>query len=218
MKKVAVVLSGCGKMDGSEIDETVLTLLALDRAGVAYQCIAPNIPQKTVINHITGKEEPNTTRNVLVESARIARGSIIDIKHANPADYAAVIFPGGFGAAANLSNFSDKGADCELQPDVLAFAQAMAKAGKPSGYICIAPTMISKIYGPGVQLTIGNDVGTANAINKMGGTHVACSAQEFVVDKKHKVVSTPAYMLAKSIGDAATGIEGLVKEVVALMG
>lgn len=217
MKKIAVVLSGCGVQDGSEIQETVLALLAIEQAGARYQCLAPNIMQHHVVDHLTGKPIPNAQRNVLQEAARIARGNIIDIAKANPADYDAIIFPGGYGAALNLCDFAHKGAEHALQPDVLKFAQAIAKAAKPAGFICIAPALISKIYGEGVHLTIGEDVATAQTLEKMGAKHVACPVHEFVVDDKHKVVTTPAYMLAQSITQAHAGIEKLVQKVIAMI-
>jgi enhancing lycopene biosynthesis protein 2 len=215
--KVAVVLSGCGVFDGSEIHESVLTLLALSRANVRYQCMAPNIDQAHVINHLTGKVTEGEQRNVLVESARIARGEIIDIATAKAQDYDAVFFPGGFGAAKNLSDFAFKQSDCKAQADVLQFAKAIALAHKPACYICISPTLIPLVYGEGIKLTIGNDPHTADAIQTMGGMHVECPVEDFVVDKEHRVVSTPAYMLAKNIAQAAAGIEAAVQATLAMV-
>lgn len=215
MKKVAVVLSGCGKMDGSEIHEAVLTLLALDKAGVTYQCFAPDILQHQVVNHATGATV-NEQRNVLVESARIARCEIEDVAKADPKDFVAVVFPGGFGAALNLSDFAVKGAECRVEPNTLKFAKAMAKAGKVLGFICIAPTLIPRIFDEPVDMTIGTDVQTAQAVETMGAHHVPCSVTECVVDKKHKVVSTPAYMLGQRISEVATGIEKVVQAVLSL--
>ena len=215
--KVALVLSGCGVFDGAEIHESVLTMLALVKAGAELEFLAPDIAQAHVINHLSGQVAEGETRNVLVESARIARGKIKDIAAASADDYAAVFFPGGFGAAKNLSDFASKGADCQIQADVLRFAKAMAAAGKPACYICIAPAMMPHIYGAGVALTIGNDEGTAAAITAMGGQHHNCPVTEFVVDQERKVVSTPAYMLAGNIAEAATGIEAAVKATLALI-
>jgi enhancing lycopene biosynthesis protein 2 len=210
-------LSGCGVYDGAEIHESVLTMLALSRAGVSYQCLAPNINQAHVINHLTGQEAKGESRNVLVEAARIARGEILDVAKANPADYAALFFPGGFGAAKNLCDFAFKGADCTVQPDVLKFAQAFASDRKPVCFVCIAPAMIPRIYGEGARGTIGTDAGAAAAIEQMGGVHVACPVREFVVDEQRKIVSTPAYMLAQNIAEAADGIEKAVKATLALI-
>lgn len=211
-KRVAVILSGCGVFDGSEIHEAVSALLALDLANVQYDCFAPNIPQTKVVNHLT-HETKNETRNALEEAARIARGKIRDIKEANVNDFDAAIYPGGHGAALNLCNFGTKGADMTINSDVLHFAQAMKNAGKPQGFICIAPAMISKIYGAGIEHTIGNDLATKEKIEKMGGKHIDCTVTKTVVDKKHKVVSTPAYMLANRISEVFAGVTQLVKDV-----
>ena len=214
-KKVAVILSGCGVYDGAEIHESVITLLRLDQRGAHAQCFAPNVAQMHVINHLTGEQMPES-RNVLVESARIARGEVKDIREANVEDFDALIVPGGFGAAKNLSDFAVKGAECTVQPDVLALAEAFAEASKPVGLMCISPAMAAKIYGPGVICTIGNDADTAAAVDKMGATHQECEVSEIVEDKARKLVSTPAYMLAQSISEAASGINKMVDRVLEL--
>ena len=214
-KKVAVILSGCGVYDGAEIHESVITLLRLDQRGAQVQCFAPNIAQMHVINHLTGEEMPES-RNVLVESARIARGEVKDIREANAEDFDALIVPGGFGAAKNLSNFAVEGTNCSVNPDVLALAEAFADACKPVGLICISPALAAKIYGPGVVCTIGNDAGTAAAVEKMGGKHEECDVHDIVEDTQRKLVTTPAYMVAKSISEAAGGIYKLVDPVLEL--
>ncbi|WP_341502480.1 isoprenoid biosynthesis glyoxalase ElbB [Gallaecimonas sp. GXIMD4217] len=215
MKRVAVILSGCGVFDGAEIHESVLTLLALEKAGAQYQCFAPNVEQMHVINHLSG-EEMAERRNVLVEAARIARGNIKDVRELEVADFDALILPGGFGAAKNLCDFAVKGADCSVQPDVEAACRAFAEARKPAGYICISPAMIPRIYGPGARGTIGTDADTAQAFEAMGGEHLSCPVDEFRIDEQRKVVSTPAYMLAGSILEAQSGIDKLVAEVLRL--
>jgi len=214
MTKVAVVLSGSGFLDGAEIQESVITMLSLDRAGVSYQCMAPDIEQLHVVNHLTGEVSEGERRNVLVEAARIARTNVIDIALANPNEFDAVIFPGGYGAAKNLSDFAVKGADSTVQTDVLQFARAFAATGKPMGFVCISPTLIPHIYGADASLTIGSDADTATAINEMGGIHVNCPVEDFVVDEERRIVSTPAYMLDVRISEAATGIEKLVNKVI----
>ncbi len=214
--KVAVILSGCGVYDGSEIYEATLTLLNLDRAGVDYQCMAPNIEQKHVINHLTGEEAVNEKRNVLQESARLARGEVIDIADAKPADYDALIIPGGFGAAKNLCDFAEKGTEMSINSGVVAFAKAIHKAGKPVGVICIAPVMVPKLFGEGTLCTIGNDEDVASAIITMGGQHKGCEVGNIVVDEASNIVTTPAYMLASRISEAAEGIEALVAKVLEL--
>jgi enhancing lycopene biosynthesis protein 2 len=217
MAKVAVVLAGCGVYDGSEIHEAVLTLLALDRRGVDYQCFAPDIAQLHVVNHLTGQVAPGEARNVLVEAARIARGKILDLAQANAANFDALLVPGGFGAAKNLCDFAVAGSAMQVQPDFLRFAQAMHKANKPIGLICIAPAMAANIFGAGVECTIGNDAETAAAITAMGGKHIACPVEKAVVDKRNKLVTTPAYMLAQRIGEAAQGIDECVDAVLAMV-
>ena len=214
-KRVAVILSGCGVQDGAEIHESVLTLLRLDQRGVEVQCFAPDIAQHDVINHLTGEKMPES-RNVLVESARIARGAIKDIREANAEDFDALIMPGGFGVAKNLSNFAFEGVHCSLQPELLTLAEAFAESGKPIGLICISPALAAKIYGPGVTCTIGNDPDTAKAICKMGGNHTECAVDEIIEDTARKLVSTPAYMTAQSISEAAAGINKLVDRVIEL--
>ena len=214
-KKVAVILSGCGVYDGAEIHESVITLLRLDQRGAIVQCFAPNVAQLHVINHLTGEEMPES-RNLLVESARIARGEIKDIREARAEDFDALIVPGGFGSAKNLSSFASEGSACSVQADVLAVAEAFAEAGKPVGLMCITPAIAAKIYGPGVTCTIGKDPETAAAVSKMGATHQECEVSDIVEDKARKLVSTPAYMLAKSISEAASGINKMVDRVLEL--
>ena len=214
-KKVAIILSGCGVYDGAEIHETILTMLRLDQQGAQVQCIAPNKLQKQVINHLTG-EEMNEQRNMLVESARIARGNAKDVRELKAADFDALIMPGGFGAAKNLSDFADKGADCTVDADVLAAISQFRDARKPVGLICISPALSARIFGEGVICTIGNEAGTASALEAMGAKHQACTVDNIVVDTGNCLVTTPAYMLAQSISEAATGINALVDKVLEL--
>lgn len=216
MAKIGVILSGCGVYDGSEINETVISLLALDRAGAEVIMMAPNVEQQ-VVNHLTGDTVAGATRNVLEESARIARGNISDIADVTVNDFDALFIPGGFGAAKNLCDFAFKGPDCDVNPDVERLLKATVSAGKPLAAICIAPALLAKVLGkdlPGVQVTIGTDEGTAGAINSMGASHTNCPVTEFIVDEKNRIITSPAYMLAGRISEAATGIE---KSVDALM-
>ena len=219
MPKVAVVLSGCGFYDGAEIHEAVITLLALDKAGAEVQCFAPDINQMHVVNHLKGEVEGDESRNVLVESARIARGNIKDLSTAKSTDFDAIVFPGGFGVAKNLCDFAVKGVECSVNSDVKRFVLEGFQAGIPMGFICIAPALIAKVLeGEEVDLkvTIGSDAETAAAIEKMGATHVVYSVDNCLVDTENRIVTTPAYMLANRISEAAVGIEKLVKEVLAL--
>ena len=217
MKKIGVVLSGCGVRDGSEIHEAVCALLAIDQAGCEAVCMAPNA-DFAVTDHLT-MQEAGEKRNILVESARIARGNIRDIKDVKAADLDAVVFPGGFGAAKNLCDFAVKGAAAAVHPEVARLLKEMAAAGKPIGAICIAPALIAAALGSeyAPTLTIGNDAGTAAEINKTGATHQECPVSGFVVDRQNKLVSTPAYMLATRISEVQQGIEKCVQEVVKLI-
>ncbi|OGL43087.1 MAG: isoprenoid biosynthesis protein ElbB [Candidatus Schekmanbacteria bacterium RBG_13_48_7] len=221
MKKVGVVLSGCGVYDGGEIHESVLTLLALDKEGAETICMAPDINQMHVVNHLTGKPVEGETRNVLIESARIARGNIKDIKNVNIDQIDALIFPGGFGAAKNLCNFAVAGEKCEVNQHVAQLVRKMVKAGKPVGAICISPAMIAGVFknDPEIhpELTIGTDSGTGSKLEAMGSKHKNKKVDEIHVDKKLKIVSTPAYMLAGHIAEVEKGINKLVKEVLALV-
>ena len=213
-KKIGVILSGCGVYDGAEIHETVVTLLALDRHGAEVVMCAPDIPQMHVVNHLTGEVEGGAERNVLVESARIARGAVRDVKTVEADELDALILPGGFGAAKNLCDFAVKGADCSVDPGVAALVRAIHAQGKPVAAVCIAPALIAKVLGDeGPELTIGNDADTAGALETMGAAHVACPVTEFVVDHERKLVTSPAYMLAQSISEAAEGIERTVEAV-----
>ena len=216
MKKFAVILAGNGVFDGAEIHEATLTLLAIKQQGAEYDIFAPNIPQHHVINHITGEEMPEQ-RNVLVESARIARGEIGDLKDFNPDNYDAIIFPGGFGAAKNLSTVAFDGANAKVNPDVEKAVKGMLEMGKPIGALCISPAMIAKIIGD-VKVTIGQDQGTIAAINAMGATHVKTNHGEVVIDEKHKVFTTPCYMLDANITQIADGTNNVVKEIMKSIG
>jgi enhancing lycopene biosynthesis protein 2 len=217
MKKVAVILSGCGVYDGSEIHESVLTLLAIEQNNASYRCFAPNIQQHHVINHLTGEVSDNEKRNVLVESARIARGDVEDLSELREQDFDALIVPGGFGAAKNLCSFALDGDNYQINEQVLSACQAFAKADKPAGYMCIAPVMLPLIYPKGVQGTIGKDAEIASLINAKGLIHNDCNVEDVVIDQAHKLVSTPAYMLATSLTEASAGINNLVKNVLALV-
>ncbi len=216
MSRVGVVLSGCGVNDGSEIHETVITMLELDKAGAEMVLMAPNIDQMHVVNHYTGTEM-DEYRNVLMESARIARGDIKDMAEVSSSDVDALIFPGGFGVAKNLSDYAMAGADCYVNPDVMRLTKEVHEDNKPIGVICIAPAMMAKILGDETEMTIGFDEQTAKDINTMGAKHVSCPVEDIVVDLEKKVVSTPAYMEANSIKEAAEGISKLVAEVLSMV-
>lgn len=219
MAKVGVILSGCGVYDGSEIHEAVITLLALDRAGAEVICMAPDMEQG-VVNHLTGEPVEGATRNVLEEAARIARGKISNIATIQATDIDALVLPGGFGAAKNLCDFAFKGPDCEVHPEVARLVRETVAAKKPLAAICIAPALVSKVLGNDKlahQLTIGTDEGTAQALTAMGSEHINCPVNEFIIDKENKIISSPAYMLAGSISEAAEGIEKTIKAVLEMI-
>ena len=215
-KRVGVILSGCGVYDGSEIHEAVLTMLFLDQAGAEIISMAPNMEQLHVIDHLN-QTQTAEKRNVLIESARIARGNIKDICEIKAADLDALIIPGGFGAAKNLSNFAVSGQDAEVHPEVARLLNEMAEKNKPIGAICIAPATLTKALSKKQpEVTIGNDKGTAAAIEAMGGKHIDCAVDEVLVDHANKIVTTPAYMLGPGIKDVAKGIGKLVSTVLAM--
>ena len=212
--KVGVVLSGCGVYDGAEIHEATITLLALDKAKAQIVCMAPDVNQAHVINHTNGEVAEGVERNVLTEAARIARGEIENLKNVTANDIDALVFPGGFGAAKNLCTFAFDGINCTVNPEVERLIKEMHAAKKSLAFICIAPVLGAKVLGEfNPQLTIGNDEGTATAIETMGGKHVVCAVDEIAIDKTNKIVSTPAYMLGPSISYIAKGIEKCVNKV-----
>jgi enhancing lycopene biosynthesis protein 2 len=215
MKKFAVVLSGCGVFDGAEIHEATLSLLAIARAGAQYEIFAPDVDQHHVINHLNG-EEMDETRNVLVEAARIARGSIHNLNTFNPEQFDGLLLPGGFGAAKNLSSWAFEGADASILPGVEDAIRGMVALDKPVGALCISPVILAKVLG-NVKVTIGSDIGTAEAIESLGASHEVTSHGEVVVDPDHKVVTTPCYMLDATIDQIDDGASNVVEKMLELM-
>lgn len=211
-KRIAVILSGCGVFDGAEIYETSLTMLRLDEKDAEVTCFAPDIDQMHVIDHRTG-EATEEKRNVLTEANRINRGQVNPLTEARADDFDAIIIPGGFGVAKNLSDFAIEGAACNIRPEFSELIQSFHSQGKPIGLICIAPALIAKILNTGVSCTIGHDAATAGEIDRMGGVHISCNVDDIVVDHEHKVITTPAYMEATRISQAAKGIFKLVDKV-----
>jgi enhancing lycopene biosynthesis protein 2 len=217
MKKIALILSGCGFYDGSEIQEAVLTLLALDRAGAETICFAPDIEQLQVIDHRTGEISLNETRNVLSESARICRGAIHDLAELDADAFDALIIPGGYGAAKNLCDYAVRSTECTVNELVANAVRNFYRTGKPIGFLCIAPVIAAKLLcTEGIEVTIGNDAQTATDIEAMGAKHVIASVDEIVVSPGTKIVTSPAYMLGPGIGDVAEGIDKLVARIIEL--
>ena len=214
MKKIGVLLSGCGVYDGSEIHESVLTLLAICKCKAEAICIAPDMEMTHTIDHSCG-EESDEKRNIFVEAARIARGNITKLSELNLSDIDALILPGGFGAAKNLCDYAFNGKDCTVNKDVASLLINVTDSGKPIGAICIAPVIVAKVLGSkAVEVTIGTDETTASHVESFGAKHINCPATECHLDEKNKVVTVPAYMNATSIGEVAEGIEKLVKKIV----
>lgn len=219
MKKIAVLLSGSGFYDGSEIYEATFTLLALEDAGADVTCCAPDILQSDVIDHVAGHPVEGSSRSVLTESARVARGEVTDVAKLTPSEFDALIVPGGFGAAKNLCDFAVKGPDCQVDPGVASFIKGFHAEGKPIGLLCIAPAIGAALFGDrGIKLTIGNDPDTAAGIRALGAEHIECPVDEIVVDERNRIVSSPAYMLGPKMRDVKTGIDKLVAKVVEMAG
>ncbi|MCF8377960.1 MAG: isoprenoid biosynthesis glyoxalase ElbB [Bacteroidales bacterium] len=215
-KKIAVVLSGCGVYDGAEIHEATLSLYAISKLGCEYEIFAPDINQHHVINHLTG-EEMNETRNVLIESARIARGKIKSLSEFDAVEFDGLLFPGGFGAAKNLSDWAFKGPDGDVIPEVKKAISSAHGKKIPIGALCISPVLIAKVL-KGVNLTIGSDQSTAEGIKKAGAKHTYTSHGEVVADPDYKVVTTPCYMLDATIAQIGEGAENVVKTMMEMMG
>jgi enhancing lycopene biosynthesis protein 2 len=216
-KRVGVVLSGCGFLDGAEIQEAVCTLLSLDRRGATVVAAAPDVEQRHVVDHRMGAPADGESRNVLTEAARIVRGKITELGHVSASELDALVFPGGFGVAKNLCSFAVDGRKMKIHPEVERLVREMRAARKPMGYICIAPVLAARLLGAeGVKVTIGDDSETAAAIESWGAQHVSCTVEDIVVDERTKVVSTPAYMLGPWIAPVSTGIDKLVSALLEL--
>ena len=214
MKKVAVILSGCGYLDGAEITEAISTLVAIGQNGAEYKIFAPNkdVPET---NHMTNKAT-GQTRNVMQESARIARGDLQPLESLKAQDFDALAFPGGFGAALHLCNFAEKGSSGEIDPHVKRVVNEFHESGKPIAAICISPAIMALAFGnKGVNITIGDDQGTASELEKTGAKHSNCAVERFVVDTSNKIITTPAYMDGSAKPHQIfEGVSGAIKELI----
>ncbi|WP_375327027.1 isoprenoid biosynthesis glyoxalase ElbB [Candidatus Tisiphia endosymbiont of Nemotelus uliginosus] len=212
MTKVAVVISGCGHLDGAEIFETVFTLLELDKHQTEVKIFAPNIKQLQVINHLTQEKMPEQ-RNVLVESARIARGQIRALPELKVQNFDALILPGGFGAALNLSDLAANNENAKVIADFKEIIVQFYKAAKPIGAICISPALLALALKEHAKITI--TLGNKNElIQKLAATEQTCLADNIAVDEKNKLVTTPAFMLNAPLTQIHTGISALVAKVI----
>lgn len=214
--KAAVVLAGCGPMDGAEIHEAVMTLYAIENNGGSFEIFAPNVVQHHVINHITG-EVMNESRNVLTEAARIARGKIRALKEYRADEFDALIFPGGFGVAKNLCTYAVDGPDFYVDRIVEEAIRSTHNAGKPIGALCISPVLITRVLGD-ITVTIGSDAATVADIIKLGGRHENKNHGEVSVDMKNLIVTTPCYMLDATLPEIARDADALVKAIKEMSG
>jgi len=214
-KRFAVVLSGCGYLDGSEIHESVMSLYAIESQGASYQCFAPDVTQHHVSDHLT-QETQNETRNVLTEAARIARGKIKPLSDFRAEDYDGLVFPGGYGAATSLSTFAIEGKTCSVNEAVTHAIQSMANAKKPIGALCISPVLLAKVLGKG-EMTIGNDPEVSAGLRSMGATLKETSHGQVVIDKAFKLVTTPCYMLDATVVQIEEGATALIQSMLELM-
>lgn len=214
MKRFAVVLSGCGVFDGSEIHEAVMTMLAIDNAGASYAIFAPDIDQHHTVNHLTGEAEPG--RNVLQEAARIARGKIAPLSQLKAAAFDGVIFPGGFGAAKNLCSYAFDGAGMKVNPEVESVVTQFHQAKKPIGALCIAPVILAKLV-PDCLVTVGAVCDDSKAVEAMGARHQVTTHEGVCIDETNRLFTGPCYMLDATIGQIQRGAENVVRAMLDAM-
>ena len=215
MYKIAIILSGCGVYDGYEIHEAVCSMLAIEQNKGSYTLFAPDKAQAHVINHLTG-EVMNESRNVLTEAARIARGKIQNISELNESDFDAILLPGGYGAAKNLSNYAFEGKDMTVDTDVDRILNAFLIANKPIGALCISPVILAKLF-QNIRVTIGTDPETIGAIEFFGSKHIETSNEDVIVDTENKIVTGPCYMLNATISEIASNTNKVVKALISLI-
>lgn len=219
--RIAVILSGCGFLDGAEIQESVLSLYFLDEKGCKVTCFAPDKDQFHVVDHVTGQPTLES-RNVMTEAARICRGEIRPLADLKMQDFDAIVMPGGYGAAKNLSDLAIRGADCEVEPDLSKVLAAAVLERKPIVAICIAPAVLAAalrtMRSHAVTLTIGTDEETSQVLTSLGARHQRCTVSEIAVDSDHRVVSTPAYMLGEGPAAVGAGIRKAIDQLMVWIG
>lgn len=213
MKKIALILAGCGNKDGAEITESVSLLIALSQCKAEVTAFAPNV-EFSAIDFIHQKSM-DQSRNALTEAARIMRGKIFDLRNLEVNKFDAVVFAGGYGVIKNLCNWAEKGARCEVLPEVEKTVLGFYEASKPIGAVCIAPALIARVLGKKhITVTIGQDAETAKEIEKTGAIHEICPVDDFITDREHKIVTTPAYMFDAQPHEVFKGIQAMAKELV----
>lgn len=224
--KYAVLLHGCGVYDGTEIHEAVCTLLAIAQAGHEYQCIAPDVAQYHVIDHTTGNEMKES-RNVLVESARIARGDVKRVDEINVADYAGLVMPGGFGTAKNITTWAFNGPAGEIEPKTRKLILGFAEARKPIAALCMSPTTLAKAF-EGTQfmahLTVGStaepspyDIGAiSEGMESIGAVAEMKTVREIAVDEELKIITAPCYMMEANIVEVYENTRQAIAELIRL--
>ena len=215
--RVAVILSGCGVRDGSEIHEAVSLLLSLNQGGHIVSCFAPNRDQYAVIDHATGRTMTEK-RNMLSESARISRGNIQALSLLDLNKFDAIALPGGLGAATNLCDFAKKGARCTVDPELADLLTRAHKQKKVLGFMCIAPVIAANLFGhEGLVMTLGCEPDMAQVCESWGAKHKNCTATEACTDENLRIVTTPAYMCAKSISECYESARALVRAMESLV-
>jgi enhancing lycopene biosynthesis protein 2 len=216
MKKVCMILSGSGVFDGTEIHEAVLSILYLQQSNIEIVFAAPDIPQTDVINHISG-QEIQESRNVLIESARIARGQIVNLKDIDVEDIDGLFFPGGAGSVKNLCTFMKEGPECSVNVDIQNLVSACLDKQKPIAALCISPVLIARICMlkgiSGIRMTVGNtNHQIIGMLSRMGMEHILCESYNYEIDTNYRIFSSPAYMNDGNISEISSGILRLVND------
>ncbi len=213
MKKIALLLSGCGYLDGTEVTECVSTIIKLSELGTKWTPFSIS-KSYSPTSHFAPEHSPPGPLNCLEESARITRSQMTDLKEIRVKDYDALVIPGGYGVAKNFCSWALDGPSCSVDKNVKSVIEEFHSLSLPIGAWCIAPALVSRVLGQhNIQVTIGNDTETAAGIEKTGAIHVPCSVTDFVTDRENKIISTPAYMLQAQPHEVFQGISSALKEL-----
>lgn len=214
---IGVLLSGNGVYDGAEIQEAVLTLLAIDEMGWNAVCISVDKPQHHVINHLTG-EVMDESRNMLVEAARIARGQITPIDSISPADIDALVIPGGFGSAKNFTSWAFDGPESTILPEVKLLLVNLVNVGKPIVALCVSPVVVAKAFeGSSIHptLSLGSasesspyDINSFNeGLRATGAIAQERTIREVLIDPTNRIICAPCYMMDARITEINANIK-----------